>query len=88
MVSAQLLSILNFQKQRRVLQETVTAALLLVRIACAEVGRAQSEPGALWKQGQRAFMTKVEVVKHREVCTDEQRQISLTSAVLTAAVNW
>lgn len=70
------------------IRDTVTGALLLARVACAEVGRAQSESAGLWKQGQRAFVTKVEDVNHREVCTDEQRQISLTSAVLTAAVNW
>lgn len=66
----------------------MTAVLLSVRIDCVEAEGAQRESVGLWKQGQRAFTAKVEVIRDRQVCTDEQRQISLTSAVLTAAVNW
>lgn len=41
---------------------------------------AQGESVALWKQGLRTFIAKGEVVRDRQVCTDEQGQISLTSA--------
>lgn len=53
-----------------------------------EVEGAQRESEGLWKQGQRAFTAKGEAVRDRQVCTEEQRQMSLTSAASAAAVNW
>lgn len=50
-------------------------------------GRRSSE-GVRRSVETRAFTAKGEAVRDRQVCTEEQRQISLTSAASAAAVNW
>lgn len=48
---------------------------------------AERESVGLWKQGKRALTAEVEDSRDRQVCTGERRQVSLTSAASTAAVN-